>query len=1030
MNDYSNLEILHRNRLESRAYFIPYDSRETALTFEREMSDRLLLLNGSWKFCYSDYTELTPQNFYEKDFSAENWDEIPVPGNWQMHGYGKPHYTDMIYPFPIDPPKIPSKNPTGCYRKDFTVPDHWKGRKVILRFEGVDSGFHVWINGDFVGYSQGSRCPSEFDITSYVDFEGVNSISVRVYQWTNGTYLEDQDMWWLSGIFRDVSLFAREKVFLKDYFVKAGLNKNYRSGRLSIESKIETTGAAGLSSCRIHYELMDGRRVIADREEEMDLNALGTATLKSVMDIENPHQWSAESPYLYLLLISLSDQNGRLLEVTAQRVGFRNVELKDGNMLVNGKAIMIRGVNRHDANPDTGRVVSYEQMKQDVFLMKQHNINAVRTSHYPNDPRFYDLCDRYGLYVMDEADLECHGFELIGKYNMITDDPRWEASYVDRVERMVERDKNHPSVIMWSMGNESGFGCNFEAMGSWVRKRDDSRLIHYEEDREGKFVDVMSTMYSNHEKTEEFGKMEGSAKPHILCEYCHAMGNGPGGLKEYWELFYKYKRLQGGFVWEWCDHGLKKRTGDGTEYFAYGGDFGDYPNNSNFCCDGLVQPDRTPTPGLLEYKKIIAPVKLEEEDAASGRIRITNLFDFIGLGGFKLSYRVEGDGSPVQSGVIDLPDIKPYESRTVSLPLNTERELILHTDLWLNLTIVTGRDTEWARKGHVVAWDQFRLPYSDRIITEKNGHSLPAPKMEESPSSILISGNSFSCLFDRLEGKLSELHYKGQNLLASGPVFNMWRAPIDNDMYVVDGWRKKGLDNVLNRVDSVVSEIAGQAAVIKTLQYLSPPNGDWGYVLEQTYEIYGNGDIYLNTKGHPKGNLPEFIPRLGYRMCLPADFKTVTWYGRGPGESYIDSKEANLIGLYTKKARDLFTSYVFPQENGNRTDVKFMTCAGDSGVGLLFSSEEAFNFSIHEYTLENLEKARHTFELEKSGFLNLYIDHRHHGLGSNSCGPAPLKCHSLAPEEFDFTIRIRPFPSSLISPLSFCGERVRRQAKK
>ncbi len=1026
INDYSNLKVLHRNRLESRAYFIPYSTREDALTFERGMSDRFALLNGLWSFCYADYPEMTPQNFHEKDFCTESWDKIPVPGNWQMHGYGKPHYTDLIYPFPIDPPKIPSKNPTGCYRRDFTVPDCWEGMKIVLRFEGVDSGFHVWINGEFVGYSQGSRNPSEFDITPYIDVEGINSISVRVYQWTDGTYLEDQDMWWLSGIFRDVSLFAREKVCIKDYFVRADLDETYCNGILSMESKIENTGETGLSECRIHYELTDGQRLIADCEEKLDLDAHGAVTLKSVMEIEKPYQWSAETPYLYTLLISLSDKDGRPLEVTAQKVGFRKVELKAGNMLVNGKAIMIRGVNRHDANPDTGRVVSYEHMKRDIFLMKQNNINAVRTSHYPNDPRFYDLCDSYGLYVMDEADLECHGFELFGKYNMITDDPQWEASYVDRAERMVERDKNHPSIIMWSLGNESSFGCNFEAMGSWVRKRDDSRLIHYEEDREGKVVDVMSTMYSNHEKTEEFGKMEDSAKPHILCEYGHAMGNGPGGLKEYWELFYKYKRLQGGFVWEWCDHGLKKITDDGTGYFAYGGDFGDDPNNSNFCCDGLVQPDRTPTPGLLEYKKIIAPVRLEEEDAASGQIRITNLFDFIGLGGFKLSYSVVGDGIVVESGVVDLPEVMPYESRTVRLPIKTQRERRLHTDLWLNLDIVTGCDTEWASKGHIIAWDQFRLPYSERIITERKAQSLPALKVEESALNILVRGNGFSYLFDRLEAKLSELRYEGQDLLASGPSFNLWRAPIDNDMFVVDGWRKKGLHNVLNRVDSAVSEIVDGAAVIKAVQYLSPPNGDWGFTLEQTYEIYGNGDIYLNTKGHPQGELPECLPRLGYRMCLPGDFKTVTWYGRGPGESYIDSKEANLVGIYTKKIEDMFTNYVFPQENGNRSDVKFMACTADSGVGLLFSSEETFHFSIHEYTLENLEKAKHTFDLEKSGFSNLYIDHRHHGLGSNSCGPVPLKGHSLAPEEFDFTIRIRPFSSSLISPISLYSESVRR----
>ena len=1022
-NDLDNLDILHRNRLDSRAYFISYNNKNDAASLERSRSDSYKLLSGTWKFFYSQYPELSPEKFYQSDFDTSSWDDIRVPGNWQVQGYGYPHYTDLIYPFPIDPPKVPSKNPTGCYRRNFTVPKRWDGKRIILRFEGVDSGFHMWVNGKFVGYSQGSRMPSEFDITEFVNNYEINSLSVRVYQWTDGSYLEDQDMWWLSGIFRDVSLIARESIYIEDFFIKTDLDEKYNDSMLSVETVIKNTTEVEKTCFKLEYELIDGDDIIViGGMDGITIKKNDCTTYNIDIEVLSPKKWSAESPYLYTMLLYLKDDNNNLIEIIPQRIGFRKVELKDGNFLVNGIAIMLRGVNRHEAHPDLGRVVPYDHMLKDIKLMKQYNINAVRTSHYPNDPRFYDLCDIYGLYVMDEADLECHGFEAIGKYDMITNDPKWEAAYIDRAVRMVERDKNHPSIIMWSLGNESSFGCNFEAMSKWVHNRDKTRLVHYEEDREGKVVDVMSSMYSNHEKMEEFGKLENMDKPHILCEFGHAMGNGPGGVKEYWDIFYKYKRLQGGFIWEWVDHGLRQFTKDGKEYFAYGGDFGDYPNNSNFCCDGLVQPDRTPSPGLLEYKKIIEPIKVIEEDIINGKIRIKNLYDFISLDDFSLSYKVMGDGKILLSGKVSLPNIAPYESEVLTLPINTNKYYDLYTDLWLNLEIITEKDCLWSNKGHVITLDQIKLPFMNNIKKELETSKLESLNIKEDLSKITINGANFKYVFDKLEAKISNMTYENTEVMESGPVLNLWRAPIDNDMYVVNDWKKKGLNNVLQRVDNVkiISEV--NFVNIRVEKYISPPNGDWAIEVQEIYKIYGNGDIVLEINGNPKGKLPETLPRIGFEMRLPTKMQNVKWYGRGPGESYVDSKSANLIGLYESSVGDMFTNYVYPQENGNRTDVKWFTMNDNRGMGLFFSTDDVINFSTFNYTKEDIENAKHTTDLVEREFISLYIDYKHHGLGSNSCGPVPLKEHSLKLEDFKFTVRFRPYSSEIDSPFIMFSE--------
>ncbi|SHH37928.1 beta-galactosidase subunit alpha [Sporanaerobacter acetigenes] len=1008
LRDWDNLEVLHRNRLDSRAYFTSYKDVDSALNLKNKNRKGLKLLNGMWKFHYSSTPEESPQNFYEKDFDSRDWDDIRVPGNWQLQGYGYPHYTDLIYPFPVDPPRVPSENPTGCYRRNFYVPEDWNGLQVILRFEGVDSGFHLWINGKEVGYSQGSRMPSEFDITPYINI-GENLLAVRVYQWTDGSYLEDQDMWWLSGIFRDVSLIAREKVHVEDFFVKTQLDENYEDGILNIETKLANVDSIEYRDCKLRYILFDENlSKVGETAIDLDLSFQCEKTVSIDIPVNKPCKWSAESPYLYNLLMILEDLKGNILEVVPSKIGFRTVEVKDGNFLVNGVPIMLKGVNRHEIHTDLGRAVPFHSMEQDVILMKKHNINAVRTSHYPNHPRFYELCDKYGLYVIDEADLECHGFELMGDISQISKDPAWEKAYIDRIERMVERDKNHPSIIMWSLGNESGFGSNFKAMTNWCHDRDYTRLVHYEGDFDVEVADVVSTMYSSHEKMEEYGKKENMDKPHILCEYAHAMGNGPGGLKEYWDIFYKYKRLQGGFVWEWVDHGIRRYTEDGREYFAYGGDFGDEPNNSNFCCDGLLRPDRTPTPGLVQYKKIIEPVKVEEIDLSKGQVKVKNIYDFISLDHLNLAWNISGDGKVLQSGIFNMPRIEAHESKVVTIPFDFEKKYNLSTDLWLNIEFVLAVDTPWANKGHVVAWEQFKLS-SEYKLPVLNIESIPNVDVKEDYKFIYVKGCNFNLIFNKLKGQICGWNYEGVDILKEGPKLNLWRAPIDNDMYMIKHWKEKGIHQVQHRIDNVEMNIDDKQAIVNIKTFISPPNGDWALECRYIYKIYGSGHVELSIKGNPKGKLPESFPKIGLQMKLPKYMSRVKWYGRGPGESYIDSKEANPFNIYNSTVDELYTPYVYPQDNGNRTDVKWVSFTDERGMGFSVIAEENLNFSAHYYTTEDIEKAKHLSDLNKRDFITLNIDYKHHGLGSNSCGPVPLPQHRLKAKEFRFNTRWEPY---------------------
>ncbi|MCK9222655.1 MAG: DUF4981 domain-containing protein [Limnochordia bacterium] len=1008
MRDWENQKIAHRNCTPPHALLLPYCNEAAAIINQRAATPWFELLNGQWKFHYADAPALAPGNFFAEDYDVSAWDDIEVPCSWQVLGYGRPHYTNVEYPFPVDPPFVPSDNPTGSYRRDFVLSEDWGERQVFLRFEGVDSAFYVWVNGQKVGFSKGSRLPAEFDITPYVRC-GKNVLAVQVYQWSDGSYLEDQDMWWLSGIFRDVYIYATPRTHIYDLTVVSELDAQYQDATLKLEHLIKNFGPHDVEKYQLKIKLLDDAHnevLVQDAASCLTVSAQSETLVRFSASVKNPRKWSAEDPYLYTLLISLYDDADNIVEVVTSKVGFRIVELKGGNLLVNGVPIMIKGVNRHDIHPDLGRTVPLSVMEEDVLLMKRHNINAVRTSHYPNDPRFYDLCDYYGIYVLDETDIECHGFGPIGDIDRISNDPEWEVAYLDRMERMVERDKNHPSVIIWSLGNESGFGCNHEVMAAWTKEKDPTRLVHYEGDREQKVVDIVGPMYTSVEGCIALAEQETWDKPVILCEYAHAMGNGPGGLTEYWDAFYKYPRLQGGFVWDFVDQGLRKRDEHGQEYFAFGGDYGDYPNDANFNINGLVFPDRKPSPGMIEYKKVLEPVKVEEADLKTGQVRISNRYDFSLLDHLVLSWSIHRDDQVIQVGTQDLPEIRPGQSQVVTLPYRLPGQASIH-DYWLNISFVLGHDQSWAARGYEIAWAQFQLPVERQQLKVKPRNV--SILCEESSHQIKVSGADFELVWDKVYGVLSSWCFNNMELLTNGPKLSFWRALIDNDRPFTADWRRARLHWLQHRIESVKCLEQNERCVkVQVLARIAPPVLDHGFRCSYTYTVYPSGDVLIKTEGSPYGNLPH-LPRIGLQMTIPKHLDQVSWYGRGPGESYVDSKQANRVGVYACGVEDLYVPYVYPQENGNRTDVRWVSFTNLNGMGLLVVGQPMLNFSAHRFTTEDIQRARHTNELPVRDEITVNLDHRHCGLGSGSCGPATLPMYRIEPEPFSYTLRLRPF---------------------
>ncbi len=993
--DWQNLEVLGRGRLSPHTTLIP------RMEGEKDSSSFCRLLSGNWKFKYSEIEAYSPKNFQNDGYDLTDWDTIPVPGCWQFFGYGVKNYLNMNLPFTLTPPEVPYENACGCYKTEFTVPDEWASKQIVLVFDGVCSAFHLWINGTEIGFSQGSHLPSEFDITDYLK-DGVNTLSVKVYQWCYSTYMEMQDMFKLNGIFRDVYLLAKEKDGIFDITVDTDLDENYKNGTIDVN----VTGDSDVSVC-----LYDGETL------------LDTKNGKQVsFNVNDAKLWSAEFPNLYTVVASVV-KDGKVLEQYRINTGFKKVEIKNSVLTVNGKQIKIKGVNRHDTHPDKGYAVSREDMLKDIIVMKRHNINAIRTSHYPPDPYLLDLCDIYGMYVIDEADLETHGFafpeegwyKVHGGYG-ISNDPKWEKAFIDRVERMYKRDRNHPSIIMWSLGNESSSGVNHRAMAKWLKDNGAKLPIHYEGAAEDDYVDVYSRMYARVEYCIEVGERENDPRPFFQCEYAHAMGNGPGSLKDYWDVFYKYDRICGGCVWEWADHGMREYE-NGEQVFKYGGDYGDKLNDGIFCCDGLCTPDREPHTGLLELKKVIQPVNITDKDVLKGVVTLTNKFDFDDLSGLSGRWELICDGDCVEEGMLTDITVAPHQSKDITVPFNKEL-LKDNCEYFVNFTFSLKEDTLWAEKGHILAYDQIKLPIQVNRLPNFVTGKLDVCDNE---FDITVSNGLVTYIFDKIKGTVSSVNIGGTEVLSQGPKFNMTWAYTDNDcdfshfnLRAETEWTKWRLDKMKQYVKSttLVSAKENQAEIVVEA-YFGAPTYYKIFDLKYTYTVFANGELRLKTDAKYNKMCTESepftrVPKLGLQMVLKKGQDNFAWYGKGPKENYPDKEEYAIVGNYCGTVAEQHEEYIRPQENGNKGGVRWATLTDDDGVGLYIDADRLVNVSVHKYTDEALQEARHTNELQYIDETVLNVDYKVSGLGSNSCGPDVLPQYRVVPEDFSYTIRLKP----------------------
>lgn len=1020
MKTWENHQIDGINRMPARAHFLTFPSKEKALLNNNRYTHAFKNLNGVWKFMFLDAPEYSPEGFFNSDFDITKMDDITVPGNWQLQGYGKMHYSDLWYNFPINPPYVPTENPTGIYKRTFFVEESYRDKKIIIRFCGVDSAYHLWINGKEVGYSKVARNESEFDITDLIRVGEENDVTVRVYQWSDGTYLEDQDMWWESGIFRDVELIGVPKDGINDYKVIADLDDEYKNGIFKVEAFLRTT-----KEVNVTFELVDaGENTVFTKTV---VAKEGKACIDEV--IADVNHWTAETPYLYKLFMTVED-DGQIVEVIPQNVGFRNIRLNGETFLVNGVAIKFKGVNRHDYSPQNGRVVSREEIEKDIILMKQFNINAIRTSHYPNSYYLYDLCDEYGMYLIAETDLECHGFELTGDYKWITDDPSWELAYVSRMTRMIERDKNHPAIIFWSLGNESAFGCNFRKMTDVAHEMDPTRLVHYEGDFDVESADVYSTMYTWIENPKKPYLMkdiiEKSKKPHIHCEYCHAMGNGPGNLKDYQDLVYAHDKLQGGFVWEWFDHGIESFTESGEKYYRYGGDFGDDPSNKDFCIDGLIMPDRTPSPGLYEYKKVIEPITTTAVDIQKGIINLLSRYDFANLDRFNLVYKVMEDDVILQTGFMAVPSIEARANKDITLPYDLSAIKVKPgAHYYVNISYQLREDTSYASSGHELATAQFELPlYKEGIVVRPEG----ILNVEKEHTTLHVKGANFSLDFNLVNGNLMNIVRDGMQVLSKGPRLTLWRAPISNDMEIIDKLKKVYFLHLEHEVVMNIDyHMEGNILKVEVDTINSTTNSAWHFKTKYVYTVCPSGDILIDVEGTPSGRVdlaPDMLPRIGVSMHLDKSMEHVRYFGMGPGENYADSKEAAQMGLYANTVDGLFTNYVIPQENGNHMGCKWVSMTNDRGMGLLASTEGDFNFSASWYEDKDLDDAKHTCDLVKRDYIVFNVDYKQNALGTNSCGQWQLDKYRAKFEDFKLSFRLTPFNNKEVLDKHLAAERI------
>ncbi|MEI8095544.1 MAG: glycoside hydrolase family 2 TIM barrel-domain containing protein [Spirochaetales bacterium] len=1009
MNDWENPELTGRNRVEPRAWLNAWPAEEA----------RSHLLNGQWDFALFASLLALPG---PKD--PVDWGSLRVPGVWQLQGHGAPHYTNVQFPFPVDPPHVPSDNVVGVYRRTVEVPPAWSGTPLRLRFEGVDSAFYVYVDGKEVGFSKGSRLVHEFDLAKFVSGASFD-LQVRVIRWSDATYLEDQDQWWLSGIFRDVWLLSVPEVEVFDAFIHAGYDPATGSGQLNLVPVLKAVGT--LPAGHLQAELFDEAGTVVWK---------ANATLKAPAlagVLTKVHPWSAEFPHLYRLVLTAVDAAGKVLSAVTERVGFRSITRGKHAIYVNGARVIIKGANRHDNHPRLGRVTPIDELRRDLLLMKAHNLNAVRTSHYPNDRHLFDLCDELGLYVMAECDLETHGFGYAEGKNP-SEWPQYEKAYVDRMQRLVEANKNHPSVIFWSLGNESSFGVNHEAMSRWTRERDPERPVHYEgatrkadhqsptwnPSRGYPSVDVISHMYTSPEVWKKLADTDKTGKPFLLCEYAHAMGNGPGVFTEYWDLFWNHKRMQGGFVWEWADHGLEQHT-DGKKWWAYGGDFGDEPNDGNFVCDGLVFADRTPSPALLELKAHAAPIAVKALDLNSGRFTVRNRHDFAGLEGYSLDWALLVDGVQKAGTRIDAPLAPAGKTRVLTLAGYAAALAALPPgEITARIAYLTKAASPWAQAGHEVGFTEFAVEL--RPVPTVAPASLwgDKPRTTQTPTSVTWAFGENRLVVDRVTGRPSWT-LAGVPVVNQGPRLNLWRAQIDNDWMfgLPEGftktWQAARYHLLQHRVDSVEVEATKAGPELVVRAWVAPPSFTSGFAVVYRYRLVGGQALELAVDVRPRGPNPH-LPRLGVELTLPGAYDKARWYGLGPGESYSDSRRAAHTGVFDASLDALHTDYALPQENGNRHDTRWVGLSDDRGTGLWVTGGETFGFGAHPYSVADLDAAKHVHELPRRDEVTLTLDHKQCGLGSGSCGPLTFEPYRVPLAPYQFTLRLVAHSRQQFSP--------------
>ena len=1003
---YENLSVLHENTMPARAYYIPASRRMDNLVEHREESDRMQLLNGTWKFQYFNSIYDIQDSFFEKNYDTENFDEIQVPSVWQMAGYDTHQYTNIRYPFPFDPPYVPQDIPCGAYVHTFEYSRDEKAPKSFLNFEGVDSCFYVWINGSYIGYSQVSHMTSEFDVTDVLQ-DGTNTVAVLVMKWCDGSYLEDQDKFRMSGIFRDVYILKRPKQAISDYHIKTRIEDML--AKVEIEMKF--------------YSPLNVKISIEDRNGAVV--ALGSIAEEgtAVLEIASPELWNTENPYLYKLILETEN------EVIVDHIALRKIEIKDQVIYLNGQKIKFRGVNRHDSDPVTGFTINLEQITTDLTLMKQHNFNAIRSSHYPNAPFFYEMCDKYGFMVIDEADIEAHGPFMIYRkedtdYNRfkrwnekIADDPVWEEAIVDRVKLMVERDKNRFCIVMWSMGNESAYGCNFEKALEWTKNFDPDRITQYESARYRNYdetydysnLDVYSRMYPALSEIQEYLDKDGS-KPFLLVEYCHSMGNGPGDFEDYFQMIQDNDKMCGGFVWEWCDHAIAHGTAEnGKTIYAYGGDHGEEIHDGNFCMDGLVYPDRTVHTGLLEYKNVYRPVRVVSYDKESGELVLHNYMDFDDLKDYvKISYELTQDGLVISKGILPEFSVAPHGEGKTNLKINVPE----NGKCYLKLIYHLKKELPLLDEDHILGFDEIEVSKEDTKckLAEK---WIPKTvvdselQVNENDTQIHIKGREFAYTIDKRTALFTEMKFAGREYLNHPMELNIWRAPTDNDMYIKSEWKKAHYDKAYTR--AYTTEVVQGKHGVKITSHASVVAETVQKILDVTitWKIEAAGKIDADIAVTKDDEFPD-LPRFGVRMFLDKKLSAVRYFGMGPQESYCDKHQAASHGLYRADVGDLHEDYIRPQENGSHYDCEYVEL-NNSRYGIVASAEKAFSFNASYYTQEELEKKTHNYELIESDSVVFCVDYALNGIGSNSCGPVVLEQYRFDDVLFRFQFTLIPY---------------------